>query len=710
MFSHSYRAGLLAGVALLASVPAGAQTTPTTDPAVVPPPTATTVPTVGASKRVYTPADFARFAPRTAYDMLVQVPGFTIQSGNTGERGLGQANENVLINGERIANKSYGGGDAGALAELQRIGISNVERIEIVEAASVGIAGLSGQVANVIVKAQTKASGQFEWRPDFRAHFAKPRIFNGNVSYTGQHGPLTYTFGAKSQAGRGGYGGSVILRDPDGNIFESRDEIVHSESDLPTFSTKFNYDFPGTSVANLTLAYTPYWAPFSQVEERSFTDEDEPFRVRSTKQKLTGWYYDINADYEFDLGPGRLKLIGLQHWDKEPSVTTQIEDFEGTDPDEGVRFTRDARITETIGRAEYGWKMGQNDMQLSLERAFNKLDQRGKFEVLDPDGEFVNVPELASSGVIQEVRYEGIATWSRPLSSTMDIQIAAGGEISTLERIDDESDPRKFFRPKGSINLGWRPGKGWDASLKLRRRVGQISFYDFLDQLNLQQDRENEGNPDLVPPQSWELEGEVGRELGAWGKTRLKTWYHRVEDIIDVIPIGVDGQGVGNLPRATRMGIESTSTLQFEPIGWTGAKLDVNLGWARTRVKDPLTEEMRSISGTRDRWMSFEMRHDIAGTDYAWGLNASHDHYTKYYRLNEVFRSWEGPWWVGGFIEHKDIMGLTVRASVSNVLNARHRLELTRYEGFRDEAPIAFTRSHNQLIGPIFSFMVKGSF
>jgi hypothetical protein len=119
---------------------------------------------------------------------------------------------------------------------------------------------------------------------------------------------------------------------------------------------------------------------------------------------------------------------------------------------------------------------------------------------------------------------------------------------------------------------------------------------------------------------------------------------------------------------------------------------------------------MRSISGTRDRWASFELRHDIPGTDYAWGLNASHDHFSKYYRLNEVGRSWEGPWWVGGYVEHKDVAGLTVRASVSNVANARHRQERTIYTGFRDVAPIRNTQSNNQLIGPIFSFMVKGSF
>ena len=64
--------------------------------------------------------------------------------------------------------------------------IANVERIEIVEAASLGIAGLSGQVANIIIKQTKAASGQFQWQPDFRAHYSKPNLFRGNISYTGK--------------------------------------------------------------------------------------------------------------------------------------------------------------------------------------------------------------------------------------------------------------------------------------------------------------------------------------------------------------------------------------------------------------------------------------------------------------------------------------------------------------------------------------------
>ena len=702
MFSLRNRTSLLAGIALLAPLPAAAQTAPaTTDPAVVPPPAATDV----GTKRIYSPADFVRFAPRTAYDMLVQVPGFTIRGGDeeASERGLGQASENVLIDGQRIANKS-----GGALVELQKLSVANVERIEIVDAASLGIAGLSGLVANVIRKAVQQSSGQFQWQPDFRAHYSKPNFFRGNVSYSGETGPVDYTLSLRNQAGRGAYGGPIVITDALGALVETREETVHSEFDQLNISTKLALDGPGSSLGNLTLAVTPFWNPATIEDERTPVDGDDSARLIT--QGMNGWGYDINADYEFALGPGRLKLIGVRQWDKEPVVVTQVMAFENGDPDSGIRFSRDSRIAETIGRAEYGWKTGRNDWQLSFERAFNSLDQRGTLEELNEDGEFKQIDFPGGTGKVQELRYEAMATLSRPLGPTIDLQVAAGGEFSRLERVDGDDPARKFWRPKGSVSLGWRPAPGWDASLKLRRRVGQISFYDFLAQVSLSNENENDANPDLVPPQSWEAEAEVGRELGAWGKTRLRSYFQRIDDIVDFIPIGDDGEGVGNLPRASRFGLESTSTFQFEPIGLAGAKLDLTLGFERTRVRDPLTGEQRPISGTRDRWVSAEFRHDIPGTDYAWGASASHNHFGKSFRVTEVYRNWEGPWWVGVFVEHKDVMGLTVRASAGNLLNARHRQRHVVYTGFRDTAPIASIRSHDQLIGPIFSFMVKGTF
>ena len=695
MFKRRNYVALLAGAAFMAPAAAVAQPS---DPALMPAPQ----PAAAGARRIFTPADFARFAPKTAYDMLVQVPGFTIRTPDE-ERGLGQASENVLINGQRIANKS-----GGATDELKRIGAANVERIELVEAASLGIAGLSGQVANVIVKASNKGSGQFEWRPDIRAHFAEPNLFRGSISYSGTKGPVDYTFTLKDDTGRGAYGGKVRLYDANGVNFENRHEVLHNESETVTMSGKFKLDGPGSSVGNLMLGYTPYWSPGHLEDRRTRLDNDDRRRVTATK--LKGWRYDVNADSEFAFGPGRLKLIGLRHFDHEPIVTTQVTRFDSGADSEGVRFSRDSRIAETVGRAEYGWKTGKNDWQVSFERAFNSLDQRGALFELNGDGEFEEVDFPEGSGEVQEVRYEAIGTFSRPLGPNLDLQVAAGGEISKLERVDGDLPPRKFFRPKGSITLGWRPAKGWDASLKLRRRVGQISFYDFLAQPKLQEDRENSGNPNLVPPQSWEVEAEVGRELGAWGKTRLKLYAHRIDDIIDIIPIGEDGEAIGNLPRATRLGMESTSTILFDPIGWKGAKLNLTLGFEATSVRDPLTGEKRAISGNLDRWAEVTLRHDIPGSKLAWGIAASHNHYAKSFFLTEVNREWEGPVFADLFVEHKDVMGMTVRFTAGNVLNARHRFDRVVFDGRRESDPIAFIQQHNQLIGPIFALQVRGTF
>jgi outer membrane receptor for ferrienterochelin and colicins len=688
------RLGLLVSSGLVAAAPALAQ-----------PPT-TAAPSSTGAKRVYTPADFARFAPKTAYDMLVQVPSFTIRSADQ-ERGLGQASENVLINGQRITDKS-----GGAIDQLKRTSAQAVDRVEIVEAASLGIPGLSGQVANVILKANQKGTGEFSWDPGFRAHFTKPQYDNLTVSYSGATGPLDYTVSAAALSGRGGLGGPVYIRDANHNLIETRDEVYHSEYHEFVFKTKLGLDGPGSSLGNLALNYNPYWSPQFLGDTRIEANGER--RSRVNRQKKPGYNADVNADYEFALGPGRLKAIGLYHREHAPNTTTQILTFDSTRaPATGARFVRDARYLEEIARGEYRWKTGRNDWQVSVERAFNSLDQRGSLFQLDPQGVFQQLPFPEGTGNVAEVRYEAIASLSRPLAPNLDLQLAAGAETSALDRVDDDQPARKFFRPKGSLTLAWRPAKTWDISLKLRRRVGQIDFLDFLAQPQLSQDRENAGNPELVPPQSWEVETEFAHDLGKWGKTRLNLHYYRVQDIIDVIPIGTNQQGIGNLPSAEKAGAETTSTFNFDSLGFSGAKLDLNAGFEWSSVKDPLTGIKRPISGNYDRWGSAELRQDLPHTPYAWGLTAQYQHYAKNYYLTEIIRTLDIPLAFGAYVEDKNVMGLTIRASVFNMFGGRHGLHTVDrvvYTGFRDRTPVDFYETHRDLVGPLFDLSVKGTF
>ena len=147
----------VAAAAALAAAPALAQEE-TGDAA---PPVAA-LPVVAEGAKSYTPEDFARFSPRTALDMLRQVPGFTIEQQDE-RRGLGQATANVLINGQRFSGKSND-----VVTELSRISAANVARIDIVDGATLDVPGLSGQVANIVTES-SGLSGSFAWRPQIRA-------------------------------------------------------------------------------------------------------------------------------------------------------------------------------------------------------------------------------------------------------------------------------------------------------------------------------------------------------------------------------------------------------------------------------------------------------------------------------------------------------------------------------------------------------------
>ena len=171
--------------------------------------------------------------------MLAQVPSFTIRTPDH-ERGLGQASENVLVNGQRIANKS-----GGAVDQLQRTSAASVERIEIVEAASLGIAGLSGQVANIVLKTTKAGSGQFEWDTNARAHFTEPEILGGSISYSNRVGPLDYTISVKNGYGRGGLGGPVKIYDANGVLTELGTRPTSPNMSRRTLSSSSGSTVPG---------------------------------------------------------------------------------------------------------------------------------------------------------------------------------------------------------------------------------------------------------------------------------------------------------------------------------------------------------------------------------------------------------------------------------------------------------------------------------
>jgi outer membrane receptor protein involved in Fe transport len=288
------------------------------------------------------------------------------------------------------------------------------------------------------------------------------------------------------------------------------------------------------------------------------------------------------------------------------------------------------------------------------------------------------------------------------------MKLAAGGEYSELSA-GGGHEARTFYRPKGELSTAWKVSPLLDVNVKLARRVGQLNFYDFLASVNLQDDVETSANPDLVPQQSWELDVEGVRELGPRGKTTLRLYGRLIDDIIDYIPIGETGESPGNLDQAKVYGVESRSTFNLDAFGWKGARLDTFAQLERSQVKDPLTGEIRPISNNLMRSFSLSLRHDIPKTAWAWGGDASYDFYSKNYRLTEVGRQWEGPVWGDLYLEHKNVFGLTVRGGIYNLFAANSMWDRTVYDGRRTDS-VAFIERRDRVIGPIYSFSIRGKF
>ena len=653
--------------------------------------------------QVFEPAYFAQFAPRNALDMVDRIPGFSISGGNDqGQRGLGQATQNVIVNGERLSSKSESVRD-----QLRRIPATDVVRIEILDGNATSIPGLTGQVANVVYTSNG-ASGQFEWTTGFRPHNTEAQLFGGEISVIGSSGALDYTVSLSNENNRFGADGPVSITDRDGALIESQYSKLSGKFDNPKISTAFSYDFGGDVTANLNLSYGSDF--FSRKEPETAIDSAGVTRTREALVDEDGPEYELGGDIQFPFGPGSLKLILLERFERDNYSSTVIDRLSDDSPPRGFRFEQTNGAGERIGRLEYDWKLWGADWQLSGEAAFNRLDRRSRLFELAPGGEFVQLAFPQGNGGVTEDRYDASLSISRSLSSTLSVQVIGAMEFSTIEQTGFAANSRSFKRPKGSFAATWKPRDDFDISVTLAKRVSQLSFGDFLASVSLNNDNQNGGNNELVPYQSYNVEIEANKTFGAWGSLKLearKAWF---EDFIDWFPLPGGGEARGNIGDADRLHLQANATINLDPLGFRGARVDLEVVKRDMNVIDPFTGLNRPFSYDQEGSFEIDFRHDVPGTDWAWGANLDHFDQAPYARRFEIGREWEGKVFGSLFIEHKDVLGLTVRARANNLLGARDYFQRTVFDGPRPEGAVRFEEYRSRRIGPIFRLTVSGDF
>ncbi len=513
----------------------------------------------------FTPADFAQFSPQNALDMVRRVPGFAIQSDDSGNRGFGQARGNVLIDGQRVSAKSNG-----AEAALGRIAVARVVRIDVLDGAETDIAGLSGKVVNVVTDGKSALDGT--WRYKWRIRENLPPAFDElNVTLSGADGPLSWTFEADSAPERGANAGWRDIIDRTGALIERRDEDFTFVADVVAVSGSLAWKPANGSIANLNARAEIAEADQKQVSKTFPVGGPEGRRFFAGSEDE--WNAEAGGDFEFGLGAGRLKLISLARHEHSPFVDRfELGNLDGTNLFD-QRFLQTIDEGEYILRSEYSLPAGEGtDWQISAEGAFNFLEAESQLFESVGGAPLTEIPlELANSRV-EERRGEIILTHGRQLSPKLSLQISAGAEYSELSQTGDAENVRSFTRPKGTASLSWQQSETLKLVTKVERRVGQLDFFDFISSVNLEAENGQGGNPEIVPNQSWRLNLEAQKDFKDWGASTVRAIFVELEDVVDQLPIGT-GSGPGNIDSGTLFGIETETTLKLEKAGFKGAEL-----------------------------------------------------------------------------------------------------------------------------------------
>ena len=684
-------------------------------------------PAAAAQAQVYEPAFFARFAPQTAADMVRNVPGFRISGNNNDQRGFGQARQNVLINGRRVSGKAND-----AATALGRISAESVIRIEIIDGATLNIPGLSGQVANVVARVEA-LSGNWEWRPEFRES-EQPSFFRGSVSASGKTED-----GWSWSAELGGFEfnngdfGVGIISDGVGNVTELRREGFTGSGDGPNLAATLTYESTDGAIANLNLALNAFNFVGREDSFRDPAASPSSFRASNFgEDEVRG---EIGADYEFDLGPGRLKLIGLRRSGQEDDYA-RVESFDEAGayiPDSGARVVGRAETGESILRGEYGLSALDGDIQLAAEGAFNFLDLATDFGQRQPDGSYLMSALPDGTARVEERRAETNISYSRQLDSAWSLQSSLGVEYSELAQTGANGQTREFVRPKGFVSLAWKPDDDFDLNLKVEREVGQLDFDDFLSSVDIQNNNQSSGNVQLVPEQEWQFSTEINRKLGPWGAIKFTSHLTLIEDVVDQVPIGANGQpvslladirgqGVGNIDSAWAFSPAISGTINFDPVGAKGLQAEFNLRYRMSEVEDPLTGDAREISNTLKMSGLLALRWDIPGTTWVIGGGIEENQRYARYRLDQVARNWQDPSILFASIENKDVFGMRVRLQASNLADTSENFKREVYCNLscgadpNDDSPrlrtnpIDFVEERYRAFGPIIRLEVSGTF
>jgi outer membrane receptor protein involved in Fe transport len=628
---------------------------------------------------VYPVSYFDGIELNTAREMVTRVPGFVFINTDSSKRGFGAASGNVLVDSVRPSSKT----DT-LSSVLDRIPRARVERIEVIRGSAPGI-DMQGQtvVANVILR-----------RAD-ESHLIA--TLTNTIYGDGHLGPgasLEFT----SRVGENSY--DVMLSrintvddDSAGNgtrtlTLPGQPTIIdashHRGAEKAGYGLNASLSRPvlqGAFTANLTLQQTTFNSAvfYDAPAAASFPSSH---KIRSA---------EIGANWDRSFGPVEVTLVGLQRLERNAYFNASISS--------GVNqtFTSVSDTSESILRSTVRYIPSQTlTLEGGLEGAYNLLDGHSSFI---SSGARVALP--ASDPKVNEKRGEANIQASWRFAPDWSLEAGTRFEFSTISAQGVPAREFSFIKPR--LLLSWAPITNMQLRVRVERVVGQLNFDNFIASSNFSSNGISAGNLGLKPDQRWQFEGDF--EYHFWDKGALVLSYTRenITDLVDFIPIGGGLDGPGNIPKAINNIYNLELSMPLDRLGWEGGTFKPSLVWKDAAVPDPVTGQIRQISGVQDRKLVFNFLQDIPAWHSSIELTTQTAFKRPNFRIAQVNYLQLRPLYVELDWDYKPKPDLDLQIKLQNIVPYQYDLTQFNYAGPRDISPLTSIQlEHNHGQARIF--------
>jgi hypothetical protein len=655
-------------------------------------------------RTVYEAAWFARFAPSTAWDMASQVPGFTVENGET-VRGFAGAAGNVVINGARPSAKAES-----LESILRRIPAAQVVRLEIVPGQVVGGEYRArAQVLNVVLAGELDGlSGSYDAS---LGYVYTGRITpSGGVSVLRRKGATSLSLAARYDAERTpDEGFDTYLALPSRTLVEKRDKHNDYHREESSLAANWAWEPGAGTAAHLNGRAWTWTNPLHHRSEVS--DLSGPLRHDTIEQDPDRKGFELGGDWSRPLFDGTAKLVGLARREQIETTEVYFSETPAGAPIGGLAQNTEAMAGETVGRATWsrdgvlGWSI-----ETGGEVAFNSLDSDVDLSTIDAGGVHTPVPLPASDVLVQELRGEAFVSGGRRLAPTITVDWGVAVETSTLKVSGDTTAERSltFVKPRASVE--WRPDDAWRLRLAAGRTVAQLDFDDFVSGAEIANDRPDGGNANLEPERTWRLSGEVERRVLGDGKLRLtlnSDWVQMVQDRIRT-PDGLDAPG--NLGDGRRISLEAVAGLPLDRFRVKGGRFNLRWIWQDSNVTDPYTGRGRWFSSEYPWIVTADFRQDIRSKNLAWGVAYAAEGQMPQFRMNEIDMWNPDDNFFKAYVEARPDSRTTVTFTAGNLLDRALKRDRLFYFPDRSNPVPAAAENRWRRQGVTFVVQVKRTF